>query len=147
VAPVRGNDLADLFRRGRLALGGSHRDVAEQIASSKRTVERWYAGETRPPNAKLAALARLVYPRDPALAAEIAAAIGQTPLSLGVATRTGPTLAHLLDAVVCVAAETIDVTPRSLRPALHAAFKRVRELGLSLEDVERGLAPTDRTNG
>jgi hypothetical protein len=50
-----------------------------------------------------------------------------------------------VDAVVCVAADALAATPATVRDALHAAFRRARELGLSLQDVEDALAkPVER---
>jgi hypothetical protein len=46
----------------------------------------------------------------------------------------------LTDAVVCAAAEALNVPPPAVRPALLAAFRRAREVGLRLEDVERVLS-------
>lgn len=48
---------------------------------------------------------------------------------------------HLVDAVVCAVAELMNSSPRPLRPLLHAAFKKAREVGLSVEAAERALAP------
>ncbi|MDP9001553.1 MAG: hypothetical protein M3O46_15745, partial [Myxococcota bacterium] len=45
----------------------------------------------------------------------------------------------LIDAVVCAAAEALDVSPRAVRPALLAAFARASELGLTLERSLEGL--------
>jgi hypothetical protein len=47
----------------------------------------------------------------------------------------------LVDAVVCAAADVLEVAPVTLRGALLAAFRRARELRLSAEDVEVALAP------
>jgi len=133
--------------RGQAALGATHSMLADHLGSSKRTVERWAAGRSHPSDTQVLELARLVHPRDPALAARIAASKGETLVGIGVVAppplRAGPSLAHLIDAVVCVAAETLDVPSRSLRPALHAAFKRARELGMSLEDAEKALTPAE----
>ena len=48
---------------------------------------------------------------------------------------------HLVDAVVCAVAELMDTSPRPLRPLLYAAFKKAREVGLSVEAAEKALAP------
>jgi hypothetical protein len=40
---------------------------------------------------------------------------------------------------VCAAAEAIDVMPRTIRPALLAAFRRARRLGLDVATVEKAL--------
>ena len=51
-----------------------------------------------------------------------------------------------MDAMLCAAAEASDASPKALRPVLHVAFKRARELGLSVEDVEAALAPPKGDN-
>jgi hypothetical protein len=45
----------------------------------------------------------------------------------------------VVDSVVCAAAEAIDVMPRTIRPALLAAFRRARRLGLDVATVEKAL--------
>ena len=46
-----------------------------------------------------------------------------------------------MEIVVCAVADQADAVPRTLRPILYTAFKRARELGLSVEAVEQALAP------
>jgi DNA-binding XRE family transcriptional regulator len=52
----------------------------------------------------------------------------------------GPAPAHLIDAIVCAAADAADVIPRAMRPPLHAAFSRAAQLGLSIESIVLGLS-------
>jgi len=80
--------------------------------------------------------------------------IGKTLVSLGLeavhapaALPLSPALggAHLapprvLAAVVCAAAEAMDASPRAVRPALLAAVRVAREVGLTLADLESLLA-------
>ena len=118
-------------------------------------MQRWETGKARPYGDELAQLARHVHPHDATVAAEIAAAIGQSLESLGIVAPARPPAAsppaappvapamprHLaVDAVVCVAAEA----PRgdAGRRPRHAAQVRSagqRELGLSCDEVERAL--------
>jgi hypothetical protein len=134
--------LTALVVKARFAVGTKAEAMARHVGSSKRTVERWFAGESHPSDAQIIQLARAVHPRNPTLAAELAAAAGESLVSLGlVHVRPGPSHAHLIDAVVCVAAETINVPSLALRPALLAAFKRARELGFTIEDAEKALTP------
>jgi hypothetical protein len=133
--------LTSLVSTARYAIGTSSAKIAPLVGSSKRTVDRWFAGESHPSDAQVVKIARLVHPRNPALAAQLAAAVGETLVTLGlVQVRPPPAHAHLIDAVVCVAAETINVPSLALRPALLAAFQRARELGFTLEDAEKALA-------
>jgi hypothetical protein len=98
-----------------------------------------------------------VYPVDAALAAEIAAAGGTTLEALGVLPPPPPPAPappppvpvtppdRVVDAVVCAAAEAMQVMPQSVRPAVLAAFACARELGLTVEGVERVLRASGRT--
>ena len=49
-----------------------------------------------------------------------------------------PTPTHLLDSVVCVAAEAMQTTPQAMRPGLKAAFERVVALGAQRRAGARG---------
>jgi hypothetical protein len=44
-----------------------------------------------------------------------------------------------VDSVVYAACEAMEAPSRAVRPAVFAAFRRARELGLSVEAVEREL--------
>jgi transcriptional regulator with XRE-family HTH domain len=52
----------------------------------------------------------------------------------------GPAPPHLIDAIVCAAADAADMIPRTMRPPLRAAFSRAAQLGLSIESVVLGLS-------
>jgi len=98
-----------------------------------------------------------VYPVDAALAAEIAAAGGTTLEALGVLPPPPPPAPappppvpvtppdRVVDAVVCAAAEAMQVMPQAVRPAVLAAFACARELGLTVDGVERVLRASGRT--
>ena len=49
----------------------------------------------------------------------------------------------VVDAIVCAAAEAIDVTPKAIRPALLAAFRRARVIGLGVDAVANALEAAD----
>jgi hypothetical protein len=86
-------------------------------------------------------LAAHVYGVDPALGRKIAETAGTTLEALGlVAPRPRPSPERLVDSVVCAAADVLGLAPRDTRPALLAAFSRVRELDLDVATVESALA-------
>jgi transcriptional regulator with XRE-family HTH domain len=133
----------------RQTLHFSQNDLARALGVSRRTGQRWTAG-SGPVGTDLHKMARLVYPADAALAAEIAAAAGTTLDGLGVLPppppppepphEPTPPADWIVDAaVVCAAAEAMQVMPQSVRPAVLAAFACARELGLTVEGVERVL--------
>jgi hypothetical protein len=119
--------------------------VARGIGISRRTMTRWMGNRQCMSPVRLHDLARLVHPADPAVAAQIAAVGGTTLVALGLEAPAAAVPAvdprrHLVDAIVCAAAEALDASPRAVRPALVAAIRRTRETGLTLADVESLLA-------
>jgi hypothetical protein len=131
-----------LVARAQAALGMTHREFGETLGASERTALRWAAGRSSVGVPSLRALARLVYPRDPALAAELAEATSATLESLGIVAPPAPPAVDasvLADAVVCAAADALSMPPGAVRRGLLAAFGRARELGLGVGDVERAL--------
>jgi hypothetical protein len=138
----------------------TQREFGTALGASHRSATRWEARQSVPGDASLRKLAGLLAPVDAALAAEAAAHLGETLVGLGlVAPPAPPALPappipaappaptptpaqDLVDVIVCAAADAMDATPRVVRPVLHAAFRRARQLGLTVEQVERALAPT-----
>lgn len=161
--------LTALLIEARFRLGVSQGGLGQLLGSSQRTGQRWEGGGASPTPKQLHALAAMVHPKDPKLAEQIAAAGGSTLEQLGIVPpppppappprpipppRPPPPLAaaapapppppppppeDVVDAVVCAAAEAIDVMPRTIRPALLAAFRRARRLGLDVATVEKAL--------
>lgn len=142
--------VAQLVRRARHAVAIRFPDLVQRLCTSTRTMQRWQAAESRPSDAQLAALATLVHPQDASLAADLAAAAGETPVTLGLVEPPPPPVPsppplppmprHLVvDAVVCAAADSTDAAPSAVRATLLAAFKRARELGLTVDEMEKAL--------
>jgi hypothetical protein len=137
-----------LVTRAQLALGMSHREFGKALGASERTALRWAAGQSSVSVFRLRDLARLVHATDAALAAEIAATTSDTLESLGIVTAAPPVAAPaprpdplvLTEVVVCAAADELAVTPSAVRGVLLTAFRRARELGLRVEEVEGALA-------
>jgi hypothetical protein len=158
-----------LFELARIALGTTQVGLGASLGVARRTAQRW--SDHGVPSYHLPDLARLVYPHDPALAAEVAAAAGTSLEALGIVQPPPPPAPAALpptppppappppppdgvvDAVVCAASEAMGLMPGAVRPGLHAAFARALEIGLSVELVERALraklspppAPADGT--
>jgi transcriptional regulator with XRE-family HTH domain len=132
-----------LVGRARQAMGWTQQMLGDALGVSKRTAHRWEGGRATPSVAEVRTLAGLVFPRDPSLAAELAAAASTTLVELGLSQSQSVTspVRLVVQAVVCVAADELACNPQPVRRALHAAFKCARELGLSMEDVEKALEP------
>jgi hypothetical protein len=138
-----------LVARAQRTLGLGHREFGKALGSSERTAARWAAGRSRLALPQLRDLARLVYPKDAALAEEIASAASETLESLGIVAPAppppvvvappAPDANVLVDVVVCAAADALSMAPSAVRGALLAAFGRARELGLSAGDVEEAI--------
>jgi transcriptional regulator with XRE-family HTH domain len=144
--------VTELLIRAREALGMTQEKFGVALQASHRTASRWEAGQSAPVPAEVCKLAAMVYPKDAKLAAELAIAANETLESLGIVTppaappSSAPLPAPLptellVDSVVCAAADALEAAPITLRGALYAAFRRARELRLSVDDVEKALAP------
>ncbi len=132
----------DLVFRAMKALNLLQIELVAKTGASRRTVQRWFAGQSAPWAAHFEALARETFPVDPGLAAELAAAAETTLDALGLAaTVPTPPLddSELVDSIVCAAAEAVGLSPRDVRPVLLAAFARARSLRLDVARVEHGL--------
>jgi len=146
---VPARELGALLVDAQRALGLTQTTLGEILRCSRRTVWRYQSGQSRPLPTELHELARRTFPHDPELARRLAIAAGETLASLGIEpiapaqpAPVKPRLSALLvDAIVCAAAEALDVSPKSVRPALYAAFSRAMETELTLEEVTQRLAP------
>ena len=160
--PIAGQSLSVVLVRTQHVLAGSQQKLGDIVGVNRRTVWRWQTGKISPSPATLQTFARLAYPKDPEVAAALAAASGQTLESLGIVPpplpaapppgvaappppKDDPVKTRLLvEAVVCAAAEALDASPRAVRGALFAAFACAREAGLPVETVEKALAPAPK---
>jgi transcriptional regulator with XRE-family HTH domain len=139
------HDAAALFERARQALGTTQEELGQRLGVSRRTAQRWAASGI--PSYHLPDLARLAHPHDRVLAREIAAAAGITLEAAGIVQPPPPPAppppAHppdsVVDAVVCAAAEAMEIMPKEVRPGLYAAFARAKEIGLTIDVIERAL--------
>jgi hypothetical protein len=83
-------ELHQLLGKAQLALGLPHREFGPLLGSSQRTSERWAAKRSEPTKNQFVKLALHVYTRDPALASELAAALGGSLESLGIVAPPPP---------------------------------------------------------
>ncbi len=144
-------DPRAFFSRSQQALRlGTQSELGNLLGISKRTAQRYSSSGL--PQYYLKDLASLVHPVDADLATEIAASMGHTLLSLGIVEPPvaiplpaapvpppPPPPDGIVDAVVCAAAEAMEMMPRDVRPGLLAAFRRAREIGVTVDMVERVL--------
>lgn len=141
-----------LIVHAQTALGTSQEELGKKLGVSRRTMTRWMRSESYPSPLEWANLARLVYPRNRALAEQIASGLKETLVTLGIEAPAPPPplppppppprlppVGDLVDSIVCAAADAIAFTPRAVRPALVAAFDRYASLGLSLDQVRAEL--------
>ena len=151
--PGRGATLLVIKAQDSLAL--TQEGLARLVGSSRRTMTRWWSGQSGPSVSQLQVLARAVHPRDPGLAAKLAEEGGATLEALGLARPASPTATLLtpavagrpfppvrlvVDAVVCAAAEAMQAPPGPIRDVLRAAITRARVLGLTLEEMDEALS-------
>src|ERR1700722_2929288 len=149
---VMPRSIVALLVEARRLLMLSQGELGEKLGASRRTGQRWGREGHGPWPEQLHALARLVHPHSPDLAASIAKEGGTTLEALGIGLPPPqppppppapalPDPVHIVDTVVCAAADAVQLLPDAIRPALRAAFKRARLVGLTVEDVEAALGP------
>src|SRR5579859_7114131 len=144
-----------LLGAARSALGMTQKEFGEALGVSHRTATRWDAGKAEPADFQLRTLAGLLLPVSRALAVECAAQNHESLVDLGLEKPPAPpapppppppppplpyTTDDLVDIVVCAAAEATDASPRAVRQLLHVAFRRARDVGLTVQQVESALA-------
>ncbi len=136
--------LSDMAAKGRLQLLWTAQDrlrlnqrqLAETLGVSTRTLARWRETHGGAPDSVLQRLAVLVHKVDPKLAAALAVEGRATPAALGLAPSV---TIPVVDLVVCAAADALDMSPRAVRPAVVAAFKRALAVGLDRQAVVSAL--------
>jgi transcriptional regulator with XRE-family HTH domain len=144
--------LRHVLAKARLTLGMSQSEFGPALGWSHRTAARWEGGRAVPSADALRKLTRLLLPKDRELAAHAASHAGETLESLGLIEPPHPPppppppIARsrpedLVDVVLCAAANHTGSVPETMRPLLYAAFRRAREVGLTVEEVEKALAP------
>ncbi len=156
MAVTRYSSVPELFLRVRTTLHLSQQKLGDLIGYSRRTIIRAeQRGKFLLPGT-WEKLATACHPRDPALAEELAARAGRTLVDMGLegapppvlpapslpapSRPTTPSSKHMADSIVCAAAEAMQLPPHGIRPALVAAFERAFALGMSAEEVLKGMA-------
>jgi hypothetical protein len=159
--PIMLSDTRRLVQRACMKLAVTQRGFADLVDTSYRTAQRMLTGQAFAGESQLRALAGHVHPKDPQLAAELAAAAGTTLVDLGIVPapppppppqpvivvqpapppppRLRPPPAALIDSVVCAAAEAQKVMPDEIRGSLLAAFARAEQLELTTAEAAFAL--------
>jgi hypothetical protein len=143
---------SQLFVNACTVLRATQIEMGNKLGISRRTAQRW--AQSGIPRHAMRDLAALVYPVDAALAAEIAETHGGSLETMGIVAPAPPSPPvvqmpappppppppdGVVDAVVCAASDAMDMMPRDVRAGLLAAFSRAREIGVTVEMVERAL--------
>jgi hypothetical protein len=148
---------ARLLTQTGIEAGMPHGELGKLLGVSRRTVSRWALEGSFMSSTHCVKLAELAYGVNRDLATRWAALAGTTLASLGLEEPSRPAAPavlaanapspRLVEAVVCAAADALDASPRAVRPAVLAAFRCARELGLTHEAVEAALTPSSTRVG
>ncbi len=149
----------EIVVKSQFAAGMTQEGLGEHLGASRRTVTRWVVGQSSPSDEQLVEMVRLAHARNPEVGAQLAAGLGETLESLGIVVAPPPQVASaptpvpvpvpaprtaapalVLEGILHAAAHAMDLSPRAVRIGLQAAFKRARELGATVEEVEKALA-------
>jgi transcriptional regulator with XRE-family HTH domain len=159
---VPGENVTGLLVRARAALGLTQKEFGTKFGVSHRTAGRWESRQSQPTLEEVHAIARAVHPKDPALAAALAAEGGTSleglklvrpaPPATGAPpptpARPFPSIGLMTDSIVLAAMEAAGTqVPAALdlsffRRVSAAAFHRARGLGLTVDEVDDALSKT-----
>ena len=120
--------------------------LADLIGVSKRTVQRHTAFGGLPTLEDGHKLIVALHPKNPALAARLATALGTTLPALGIRSPAAPppppppAKEGDADSVVCAAADALEIVPRDARPVVAAIFARALALEVDLMSLAKLLA-------
>jgi len=155
-------EVSSAVVRARIALGITQKELGDMFGASTRSAGRWEAGRAYPTIEQIHQLARAVFPKDPRIAAELAAEGGTTLEALGLVARTKtvgaspaapaprayPPIGLVIDSVVLAAldaAASHTESPLREREAvldiLRAGATRAQGLGLCIDELVHGLKP------
>jgi len=154
--PVVVHDSLSLLLAAGKAGGLLSSHLADHLGISRRTMSRWIGRRyTNLTPRGWASLARLAYPKDPALAATLAGVAGSTLEALGIAPPPPPpapapappappptpsvTPADLANLVVHAAAEAANLPPQAVRPIIATALDKAAALGLSVDAMREAM--------
>ncbi len=149
--PPPARDSAHILR-AQLALGLSQAELGKLLGLSRRTILRRVGQPNAYTPAEKRTIVQRLHAKDPAMAATVAAGLGETRESFGVtpapaAPSAPPPIGarDLADSIVCAAAEATGMAPQAIRPALIAAFERAASVRLGVDEVRAALAPLPAT--
>jgi DNA-binding XRE family transcriptional regulator len=144
------SSIAALLTQSQHTLGLTQETLGQLLGVSRTTMNRWQRrGGTKLLPSQLATLAGELVPADRDLASRLAAHHHETLETLGLVAPAPPpapavvaprvALPHLVDSVVCAAADAVSQPPAALRPSLIAALERAQAVGLSVDELVAGL--------
>ena len=146
-------DAPDLMFRAQKSLGMTHLQFGRVLGVSARTSARWRSGQSLIPADVVGNVIEMLMRVDVPLAAELAETIGHTLVSLGLEKAPAPPPLPLVappklpaasplvvDSIVVAFADAANATPRRARAGLLAALARARELGVTMDQLERALS-------
>jgi hypothetical protein len=144
MSPPAVHDTIALVLQAGKAGGMRPSRLADHLGISRRTMTRWIAHRNAYVSpTKWAALARLAYANDPALAATLAGRAGSTIEALGITPPPPPppsvTPADLANLVVHAAAEAANLPPQAVRPIIATALEKAAALGLSVDAMREAM--------
>lgn len=125
----RSTDASRALEKARHAAGLTCADLGRALGVHARTLRRWEHGESRPREMQWTRVLAFYGARSPALAAELAQAVGRPMPAL--APRPLHPRAALV--VMAMAADTLEIAPKRVREVFRATLRAALEAGVSLD--------------
>lgn len=124
-----------LFKDIRTRLGLTQGEIAEKLAVTPRTVNRWETGRSEMPGSTLSVVLSLLRAKDAAGAEQLSVAAG---MPSAVAQEEARRAA--LDHAIFVVADTLDIAPSRAREVLSTFLTHLAAAGMSTLDARTRLA-------
>ncbi len=156
---IKNPSLALLLTFAQRSLSMTQKELGDALVVSKRTIQRWQSGRTRPYTGEIHRLVDLLAPVDADLSTRLDAWAPRPkppppapppappppppPPPLPPPPPPPPPIPPLVlvESVVCAAADAMGLVPQAIRPAVLAAFTRARDARLDAGTVVDVLAP------
>ena len=111
----------------------SHRELADLLGVSRRSILRWESRGAPVPTTSMLKLAVALDAVSPELAAECRTLVCQDP--------TVPASDEIVEAILRAAALALGTSPEAARAGVDAAFRAAQSRGVSVQAVVLGLTP------
>lgn len=145
----RAETFAEALIEARGRAGLNQKELAERAGVGRRSLSRWEFAECLPHPEQMHRLLRALQAAKPEVVPEVARAGGIEPEKFGLGPpgkRVVLESTAILDSIVCALADASDTTPARARRGLRAALQRMKEIDVTLANLDAMFATSTAEN-